>query len=67
MFRYSFGNRISITLNSVFRPNINKLLYWEEKSKLKPDSNLLSFKFPGGKNLGAVWVVAWTCWTGRVL
>ena len=31
--------------------------YCEEKSKLKPDSNLFSFSWPGGKNLLGAGVV----------
>jgi len=46
--------------------NLSSFLYWEEKSKLNPDSNLLSLSWPGGKNLcgaGVVWRVK-ACWTG---
>ena len=48
------------------------IIYWEEKSKLNPVSNLLSWRLPGGKNLGAAWVVVWSlgwkvCWTGAGL
>jgi len=42
------------------------LFYWEEKSKLNPDSNWLSLSWPGGKNLfgaGVVWRVK-VCWIG---